>query len=261
MAKAGALTISHLSKQYEVKGQPLPVLDDISLDVGAGEFLSIVGTSGCGKSTLLRLIVGLEADYDGAIRLDGEPVVGTSLDRGIVFQEHRLFPWLTVYQNIALGLLNGSRANAGLTEAAKHQAVEAHIALVGLEGFEDAWPHQLSGGMSQRVAIARALVNRPQVLLLDEPFGALDALTRGHLQQELRRIWQAEGITMILVTHDVEEAIYLGERVVIMRPRPGRIGRIVPVELAQPRDRSAAAFTRTRDDVLSEFDALEAVTI
>ena len=261
MAQAGKLSISHLSKQYEVKGQPLPVLEDISLEIGAGEFVSIVGTSGCGKSTLLRLIVGLEADYDGSIVLDGQPVVGTSLDRGIVFQEHRLFPWLTVYQNIALGLLNGSKADPTLTEAARRRTVEEHIALVGLEGFEEAWPHQLSGGMSQRVAIARALVNRPQVLLLDEPFGALDALTRAHLQQELRRIWQAEGITMILVTHDVEEAVYLGQRVVIMRPRPGRIGRIVPVNLAQPRDRSAAAFSRIKDDVLSEFDAQEAVTI
>jgi sulfonate transport system ATP-binding protein len=207
-----------------------------------------VGTSGCGKSTLLRLVVGLDEDYKGEILLDGKRVAGTSLDRGIVFQEHRLFPWLTVEQNIRMALLN-----ANLTETEKRRSVREHIALVGLTGFEAAFPHQLSGGMSQRVAIARALVTRPEILLLDEPFGALDALTRAYLQQELHRIWQAEGITMILVTHDVEEAIYLGDRVVVMEPRPGRIRRILPVPLAHPRDRAALAFARVKDDVLQEF--------
>lgn len=248
MAHAGTLAIQHLHKQYTVQGQALPVLEDITLTVQPGEFVSIVGASGCGKSTLLRLIVGLEADYRGELLLDGRRIVGTSLNRGIVFQEHRLFPWLTVQENIALGLLN-----ADLSDADKQKAVREHIALVGLEGFETAHPHQLSGGMSQRVAIARALVNRPDVLLLDEPFGALDALTRAHLQQELHRIWQAEGITMILVTHDVEEAVYLGEKVVVMEPRPGRIRRIVPVDLPYPRERSAAGFSRVKDGVLAEF--------
>jgi sulfonate transport system ATP-binding protein len=248
MAHAGTLQIDHLSKQYEVKGEALPVLDDITLTVNPGEFVSIVGSSGCGKSTLLRLIVGLEDDYQGEVRLDGQRIVGTSLNRGIVFQEHRLFPWLTVSQNIALGLLN-----AKLSEDEKAASVREHIELVGLGGFEAAYPHQLSGGMSQRVAIARALVNRPEVLLLDEPFGALDALTRAHLQQELHRIWQAEGITMILVTHDVEEAVYLGDKVVVMEPRPGRIRRIVPVELAHPRDRVGLPFSRIKEDVLAEF--------
>jgi sulfonate transport system ATP-binding protein len=248
MAHAGTLHIDHLCKQYEVRGEPLRVLDDITLTVNPGEFVSIVGSSGCGKSTLLRLIVGLENDYQGEVLLDGQRVVGTSLDRGIVFQEHRLFPWLTVEQNIALGLLNAS-----FTAVEKSQSVHEHIALVGLQGFESAYPHQLSGGMSQRVAIARALVNRPEVLLLDEPFGALDALTRAHLQQELHRIWQAEGITMILVTHDVEEAIYLGDKVVVMAPRPGRIRRIVPVALDHPRNRVGLPFARIKEDVLAEF--------
>lgn len=248
MAHAGTLEIEHLSKQYEVRGEPLPVLQDISLTVAPGEFVSIVGSSGCGKSTLLRLIVGLEADYQGELRLDGARITGTSLQRGIVFQEHRLFPWLTVEQNIALGLLN-----APLSAAEKARAVEEHVALVGLQGFESAHPHQLSGGMSQRVAIARALVNRPEVLLLDEPFGALDALTRAHLQQELHRIWQAEGITMILVTHDVEEAVYLGDKVVVMEPRPGRIRRVLPVDLPHPRDRTSLAFTHVKQAVLAEF--------
>jgi len=173
MAHAGTLQIQHLSKQYEVKGEPLSVLDDITLTVNPGEFVSIVGSSGCGKSTLLRLIVGLDENYQGEVLLDGERIVGTSLNRGIVFQEHRLFPWLTVEQNIGLGLLNGE-----LSEKQKADTVREHIALVGLAGFETAWPHQLSGGMSQRVAIARALVNRPEVLLLDEPFGARRADAR-----------------------------------------------------------------------------------
>ncbi|AKJ29402.1 ABC transporter ATP-binding protein [Caldimonas brevitalea] len=248
-AAAGTLEIRDLQKQYEVKGQPLTVLEDISLSIKAGEFVSIVGSSGCGKSTLLRLVIGLEDDYHGEILLDGKRVVGTSLDRGIVFQEHRLFPWLTVEQNVGLGLLN-----ADGNDTSKRRTVQEHIELVGLKGFEKAYPYQLSGGMSQRVAIARALVNRPEVLLLDEPFGALDALTRTYLQQELQRIWEQEGITMILVTHDVEEAVYLGDRVVVMQPRPGRIKRIVDVSsLPRPRDRGGYAFAAIKEDVLSEF--------
>jgi NitT/TauT family transport system ATP-binding protein/sulfonate transport system ATP-binding protein len=248
MAHAATLEISNLSKQYLVKGKNLPVLDNISLSIKPGEFISIVGSSGCGKSTLLRLLIGLESEYQGSILLDGRRIVGTSLQRGIVFQEHRLFPWLTVEQNVGLGLLNAEG-----DEADKRASVQEHIELVGLRGFETAYPHQLSGGMSQRVAIARALVNRPEVLLLDEPFGALDALTRSHLQQELQRIWEQEGITMILVTHDVEEAVYLGDRIVVMQPRPGRIKRVVDVPLARPRDRSSAAFVAIEEDVLSEF--------
>jgi len=248
MAHAATLEIKNLSKQYQVKGESLPVLDNISLSIKPGEFVSIVGSSGCGKSTLLRLVIGLEDDYHGEILLDGKRIVGTSLERGIVFQEHRLFPWLTVEQNVSLGLLN-----AVLPEDQKRKSVQEHIELVGLKGFEAAYPYQLSGGMSQRVAIARALVNRPEVLLLDEPFGALDALTRSHLQQELQRIWEQEGITAILVTHDVEEAVYLGDRVVVMQPRPGRIRRIVDVPLPRPRDRGSYAFAEIKEDVLAEF--------
>ena len=248
MSQAGTLDIQHLSKSYPVKNGNLSVLEDVTLTITPGEFVSIVGSSGCGKSTLLRLIVGLEEDYQGQVLLDGERIVGTSLRRGIVFQEHRLFPWLTVAGNIELGLLN-----ADLTPGQKRQAVREHIALVGLDGFEKSYPHQLSGGMAQRVAIARALVSKPEILLLDEPFGALDALTRAYLQQELHRIWQAEGITMILVTHDVEEAIYLGDKVVVMEPRPGRIRRIVPVDLAHPRERAGTGFAEVKQEVLKEF--------
>ncbi len=248
MAHAATLEIRDLNKQYTVRGETLPVLEDVSLSIAPGEFVSIVGASGCGKSTLLRLIIGLENDYHGDIELDGKRIVGTSLNRGMVFQEHRLFPWLSVEQNVALGLIN-----ADIDAAARRNAVQEHIELVGLNGFEKAYPYQLSGGMAQRVAIARGLVNRPEVLLLDEPFGALDALTRNYLQQELQRIWQEEGITMILVTHDVEEAVFLGDRVVVMQPRPGRIKRIVDVPLERPRDRGSYAFAALKEDVLSEF--------
>lgn len=248
MAHAGTLDIRGLNKQYEVKGQPLPVLQNIDLTIEPGEFVSIVGSSGCGKSTLLRLIIGLEEAYQGEILLNGSRIKGTNLNRGIVFQEHRLFPWLTVEKNVALGLLNSN-----LSEDQRQETIRKHIELVGLTGFEKAFPHQLSGGMSQRVAIARALVNRPDILLLDEPFGALDAMTRAHLQQELHRIWETEGITMILVTHDVEEAVYLGDKVVVMEPRPGRIRRTIPVPLLHPRDRNSTGFTAVKELILGEF--------
>ncbi|MBD1551934.1 ABC transporter ATP-binding protein [Pseudomonas typographi] len=248
MAHAAALEIRHLNKQYIVDNQPMPVLENIDLSINPGEFISVVGSSGCGKSTLLRLIIGLEKEYQGEIRVDGQPIVGTSLERGIVFQEHRLFPWLTVEQNIAVSLLNANQSSKS-----KHDAVHAHIEMVGLKGFENAWPGQLSGGMSQRVAIARALVSRPEILLLDEPFGALDALTRSHLQRELQTILRQEGITAIMVTHDVEEAVYLGDRIVVMEPRPGRIKRVVDVPLARPRDRGSYAFAAIKADVMADF--------
>ncbi|WOD16559.1 ABC transporter ATP-binding protein [Paraburkholderia kirstenboschensis] len=246
---AESLDILHVSKRYtQQDGAPLAVLDDINLRVRAGEFVSVLGSSGCGKSTLLRLIAGLDRDYSGEIAVAGQKVRDTSLERGIVFQDHRLFPWLTASQNILAAL-----RNAPLSATEKRDAVAEHIALVGLKGFEHAYPHQLSGGMAQRVAIARGLVNRPRVLLLDEPFGALDALTRGRLQNELQRIWERERITMILVTHDVDEALYLGDRVVTMAPRPGRIKRIVDVGLPRPRERNHPRFVRLRDEILADF--------
>lgn len=248
MTQTGDLRLRGIRKNYLVNDRILEVLDDIELDVRSGEFVSIVGTSGCGKSTLLRLLLGLDSDFAGEILQNGRPIDGTSLSRGIVFQEHRLFPWLTVEQNVGLALEN-SRLNA----AEKRRAIQEHIELVGLAGFEKAYPHQLSGGMSQRIAIARGLVNRPEILLLDEPFGALDPLTRANLQNELQRIWVHEKITMILVTHDVEEAVLLGDRVVIMEPRPGRIRRIVPVNVPHPRDRLDPRLQSVRENVLREF--------
>jgi ABC-type nitrate/sulfonate/bicarbonate transport system ATPase subunit len=249
---AGTLEIRNLGKQYTVQGKPLPVLDDISLSIAPGEFVSVVGSSGCGKSTLLRLIVGLDSEYQGTLELDGQRIAGTSRKRGIVFQEHRLFPWLSVEKNVALGLINSE-----VDAATKRDRVREHLELVGLNGFEKAYPYQLSGGMAQRVAIARALVGRPEILLLDEPFGALDALTRSYLQEELQRIWSEEGITMILVTHDVEEAAFLGDRVVVMQPRPGRIRRIIDVPLPRTRDRGAPAFAAIKEEILDEFAGLD----
>jgi sulfonate transport system ATP-binding protein len=248
MAEPGVIELRGVNKQYRVNDQVLPVLAGLSLTIAPGEFLSIVGSSGCGKSTLLRLILGLDADFTGEIQVDGKPVRGTSLDRGIVFQDHRLFPWLTIEDNVGLGLENST-----WSKDRKKTAVAEHIELVGLRGFENAYPHQLSGGMAQRAAIARALVNQPSILLLDEPFGALDALTRSNLQQELQRIWQAEKITTILVTHDVEEAVYLGDRVVVMQPRPGRIRRLLDVPVAHPRDRADPALKAIIDTVRGEI--------
>lgn len=249
MSAAGTLHIRNVSKRYpSARGDTLDVLRQINLEVRAGEFISIVGSSGCGKSTLLRLLIGLDDQYQGDILLDGNRIHGTSLQRGIVFQEHRLFPWLTVEQNVAVGLLN-----ADVSPAEKQRLVDEHLELVGLSGFRDAWPSQLSGGMSQRVAIARGLVNRPEILLLDEPFGALDAITRGRLQEDLQRIWAAEGITMIIVTHDVDEAVFLGDRIVIMEPRPGTIRRIVDNPQPRPRQRDTLAFSQVRSEVLQWF--------
>jgi sulfonate transport system ATP-binding protein len=241
-----ALAIRGLTKTFAVNGDTVTALNDISLTVGQGEFVSIIGSSGCGKSTLLRIIAGLETDYEGTAEFSGVPIRGTGLDRGVVFQEHRLFPWLTVRQNVAFGLGNS-------TSKSDWESVDEHIELVGLKGFEHAYPHQLSGGMAQRASIARALANRPQALLFDEPFGALDALTKIQMQQEVLRIWQSEKATMVLVTHDIDEAVFLGDRVVIMSNRPGTIKKIIPVNLPRPRDRGSYEFTHIRQEIFAEF--------
>lgn len=244
----GALSIRGLSKSYPLKGQQVPVLEGIDLDIRPGEFVSILGASGCGKSTLLRLVVGLDQDYQGQILLDQQPVRGPGLERGIVFQDHRLFPWMTLQQNIALALKNHA-----LPAAEKNRLVAEHIDLVRLTGFESAYPHQLSGGMAQRAAIARALVNKPKVLLLDEPLGALDALTRVRLQQELQRIWVQERCTVIMVTHDIEEALYLGDRVIVLDAHPGRIREDLRIDLPHPRQRDSALLQGFKQRLLGEL--------
>ncbi|WP_045854135.1 ABC transporter ATP-binding protein [Raoultella terrigena] len=218
--------------------QQVTALQNFSLDIAAGELVALVGSSGCGKSTLLRMLVGLESASQGEIRIHGEPVTGVGKDRGIVFQEPRLFPWLNVIDNVMLGL-----ADEPLSRAAKRQRALEMLARVQLTEFASALPAQLSGGMAQRVAIARGLVGRPQILMLDEPFGALDALTRHTLQQELLQIHRSAGTTTLLVTHDVEEAVALADRVVVLSPRPGRIREVVSLELPHPRRREEASFT------------------
>jgi ABC-type nitrate/sulfonate/bicarbonate transport system ATPase subunit len=244
----GALSLQGIGKDYEVDGQHLAVLQDVNLEIESGEFVTLVGPSGCGKSTILRLVVGLDDDYDGQILLDGKPIEGPGLERNIVFQEHRLLPWLTVEQNVALGL-----DATGIPKRDRARLVQDHIALVGLAGFERAYPQQLSGGMAQRVAIARGLVNQPEVLLLDEPLGALDSLTRAYLQQELLRIWRQQRVTMLMVTHDVEEAVFLSDKIVVLGRRPAQIRAVIPVKLPYPRDRVDPAFAAVRQSVLKEL--------
>ncbi|WP_336937465.1 ABC transporter ATP-binding protein [Acinetobacter modestus] len=243
------LSIKKLNKSFQRDQNNLTVLDGIHLDIEQGEFISIVGSSGCGKSTLLRLIAGLDRDYQGEILLNQIQIQGTDLKRGLIFQEHRLLPWLTVSENIHLAL-----EETELSRSEKNARVKAHIEIVGLTGFENAYPHELSGGMAQRVAIARGLVNKPDILLLDEPFGALDAMTRSHLQAELQRIWQHEKITMILVTHDIEEAVYLGDRVIVMSARPGKIKEIIPIPLVHPRHKDSESLFNFRNQALHLLD-------
>ena len=240
------LVLSHVGKTFDAGAGAFAAVQDVSLGVEAGSFVAIVGASGCGKSTLLRMIAGLERPDSGEILAGGRPVTGTGLDRGLVFQEARLLPWLTAEQNIALAL-----RNAPVGAARKAQLVAEHLALGGLSNFAHSFPGQLSGGMAQRVAIARGLVARPRILLLDEPLGALDALTRLRMQAELERIWQAERTTMLLVTHDVEEAVVLADRIVVMSPRPGRIVAIEPVPVERPRDRGDARLVTLRKHLLA----------
>ncbi len=240
-----ALDIRNLDKTFHVRDKDVHVLSAINLTVDAGEFITIVGASGCGKSTLLRLILGLDRDYEGDVRVNGKTVTGPGSDRAIVFQEHRLLPWLTAEANVGTALLY-----SGLSRAQKQDAIREHLELVGLSSFAGAYPAQLSGGMAQRVSIARALVNRPRFLLLDEPLGALDALTRLRLQDELKRIVAHEGSTAVLVTHDVDEAVYLGHRIVVLHPRPGRIAAVLDVPVAAREDRSSPEFVELRDEVL-----------
>src|SRR5665213_2940490 len=247
MTKPMALQIKNLSKHFSLSQGELTVLKNVDLTVQPGEFISIVGASGCGKSTLLRLIGGLEQVSEGQILFGDTVIQKPGLDRGMVFQEARLYPWFTVAENIAFG------CSKDLMETETRKLVQTHVNLVGLSGFEKAYPHQLSGGMQQRTAIARALVSHPQMLLLDEPFGALDALTRIQMQQEILKIWQKEKITVILVTHDIDEAVFLGDRVLVMSNRPGTFKKNLSVPLARPRDRNSLKFSKIRKEIYDEF--------
>jgi NitT/TauT family transport system ATP-binding protein len=237
-----------ITKLYERDGQKLPVLENFSLSVADLEFLVLLGPSGCGKSTLLRIIDGIEACDAGQVILDGRDVTGTTgAGRGMVFQSFELFPWRTVLGNVAFGLEVAGVGAKERTEIARH-----YIDLVGLSAFENAYPHQLSGGMQQRVGIARALAIDPAVLLMDEPYGALDVQTRELLQEELLNIWERERKTVIFVTHSIEEALYLADRIVVMSPRPARIERTIQVPFARPRRdeiKSTPEFLDLRRDI------------
>ncbi|MBP2635205.1 MAG: ssuB 1 [Firmicutes bacterium] len=240
------LFVSHLTKNFISQSRSTTVLEDVSMHVNQQEFVAIVGASGCGKSTLLRIIGGLDTEYQGSVTLAGKRIAGPGLERGIVFQEHRLLPWMTVQENMEFALQSGSKAD-------NDQLIDEHLELVGLKSFRNAYPGQLSGGMAQRVAIARALINRPEILLLDEPFGALDALTRLKMQQEILAIWEKEKATMIMVTHDIEEAVFLGDRVIVMSDRPGTIKKEVVIDLPRPRNRSDVVFNKLREEIYQEF--------
>nr|WP_210304912.1 ABC transporter ATP-binding protein [Chelatococcus composti] len=227
------LVIDNVSRTFPgVRGgAPVMALTPTNLTVAANDFITILGPSGCGKSTLLRIVAGLDRPSTGEVRLDGRRITGPGADRGMVFQSYTLFPWLTVAQNIAFGLREQGRPEAEIREI-----VASYIEKVGLRGFENHWPKQLSGGMQQRTAIARALANDPEILLLDEPFGALDNQTRSLMQELLLGIWERERKTVLFVTHDIEEAIFLASRVIVMSARPGRIKADLAVDLPHPRD-------------------------
>ncbi|WP_455714697.1 ABC transporter ATP-binding protein [Anaerosporobacter sp.] len=242
-----SVEIKSVKKVFQLQEGDLEVLNDVSLTINDGEFISIVGGSGCGKSTLLKLIEGLDSTTEGEIYIDGQKVERPSSNVGMVFQESRLIPWSNVEKNIAFGIVKNIPAQE------RRRLISEHINLVGLQGFEKALPSQLSGGMQQRVSIARTLINQPKVLLLDEPFGALDAFTRINMQQEILQIWEKEKTTMILVTHDIDEAIFLGDKVVIMSNKPGEVKDIIPVKLPRPRVRTSSDFAYIRKKVYDHF--------
>ncbi|RUW34872.1 MULTISPECIES: ABC transporter ATP-binding protein [unclassified Mesorhizobium] len=239
-----AIDFHGVSHRYELEGQALPVLHDVNLAVNPGEFVALVGPSGCGKSTLLRLAAGLDQPSRGAVLTQGAPVQKPDPSRVLVFQDPTLFPWRTVRDNVALG------PQAQGTLAASSARIDDALKLVKLEGFAGAYPHQLSGGMGQRAALARALVNNPRVLLLDEPLGRLDSLTRLSMQQELLSLWRQAGYAVILVTHDVEEALLLSQRVVVLSERPASIKAVVEVDLPYPRHRDDSRIVKLRQQVL-----------
>jgi NitT/TauT family transport system ATP-binding protein len=239
-----ALEVDEVSHHFDIDGQLLPVLDRVTLNARPGEFVALLGPSGCGKSTLLRLVAGLEPPRAGRLLEDGRPITGPHPSRVVVFQDPTLFPWRTVWKNVALGL-----EAQGIIKNERHR-VDAALELVGLSGFAKAYPHQLSGGMAQRVSLARALVNDPQILILDEPLGKLDSLTRLSMQTEIVSLWQSNGFTTLLVTHDIEEALFLAQRVLVFSERPAKIKADIVVDRPYPRHRGDAHLADLRRQIL-----------
>jgi NitT/TauT family transport system ATP-binding protein len=240
------LRAEHISMSFTRDGVSMPVLEDINLEVGNGEFLCLLGPSGCGKSTLLSIIAGFLSPTSGEVRIDGEIVRGPDPRRIFVFQERGVFPWLTVEGNIGFGLSKLSRAE-------RDRRIAYYIKMVGLEGFEKSYPSELSGGMKQRLEVARALAVDPDMLFLDEPFGALDSITRLIMRGELLRIWEAERKTIIFVTHDIDEAVQLADRVAVMSARPGRIQQIVNIDIPHPRDINSARYLELRTGIFNQI--------
>jgi NitT/TauT family transport system ATP-binding protein len=238
------LSLTNIGKSFEVAGGRVEALRGANLQVARGEFVCLIGASGCGKSTLLRIVAGFESATTGDALMWGKPIEGPAPSRGMVFQDYGLFPWLTVRGNIGFG-----PASRGRPKSEVKETVDRYVDLVGLGRFADAYPHQLSGGMKQRVAIARVLANDAEVVLMDEPFGALDAMTRERLQDELLDLWERTRLTVLFVTHSIEEAIFLSGRVIVMSPGPGRIDSDIAMELPRPRDVAAPDFNKMRREL------------
>lgn len=239
------IIMKNVSKRFVSKEKTIKALDTINLDVEEGEFLCIVGPSGCGKTTLLRIVAGLDKPTAGEISIDGRVVEGPGYDRGLVFQQYSLFPWRNVIENVAFGL-----EMKGLSEDKRYEIAREYLKLVGLEGFKDCYPYELSGGMKQRVAIVRALANDPEVLLMDEPFAAIDIQTRNLLQKELLKIWKDTRKTIVFITHNVDEAVFLGDRVAVMSARPGKIIKVFEIDIESMRNRVGKDFLKIRGKIL-----------
>ncbi|HSA35776.1 MAG TPA: ABC transporter ATP-binding protein [Methanomassiliicoccales archaeon] len=245
------LEIKDLMKSFPKKKEEMVAIADFDLDVEEGEFVCILGPSGCGKTTILRIIAGLETQTRGKILLNGKEISGPGSDRGMVFQEFALFPWRTVRRNVEFGL-----ELKGVPQEERRERTQKFIELVGLKGFEEYHPYQLSGGMKQRVGIARALANEPAILLMDEPFGALDAQTRNLMQKELLRIWSETRKTVIFITHSVDEALFLADRIVVMTARPSSIGHTYDIKWPRPRDRASSEFAALRKQILAQLESM-----
>ncbi|MGZ7096058.1 MAG: ABC transporter ATP-binding protein [Methanobacterium sp.] len=240
------IAINNVSKIFENKGTEFKSLDDINLEINEGEFLCILGPSGCGKSTVLRLIAGLDKATSGKVLMDDEVIVGPDYKRGMVFQEYSLFPWRSIIDNVAFPL-----EMQGMTQEERYKIAEEYLKIVGLENFRDSKPYELSGGMRQRVAIIRSLAGNPDVLLMDEPFGALDIQTRNQIQRDLLKIWEDKGTTIIFVTHSIDESIFLGDRVAIMSKGPGRIVKIFEINMERIRDRMGTEFLKLNQEIMN----------